>query len=124
MQILLVAGFNIVPFTSKHTATNITSANERLLSTTLVPSIDLCALALSLSSRPFPGDAAQGITTNDSGNRDSSNRGGTSTATKNKRKTRDKERFYTTTPTISMLLAITQKVAKYIKSSLSNCLNT
>ena len=42
MQILPVAGFNIVLFTSKHTATNITSvhrssADERLLSPTLVP---------------------------------------------------------------------------------------
>ena len=76
MQILLVAGFNIVLFTSKHTVTNMTSvhrpsAEERLLSPTLVPRIDLCAFTLLLSSRPFRGDAADEFTTNNSGNRDS-----------------------------------------------------
>ena len=63
MQILLVAGFNVVLFTSKH-STNIMSvhrpsADERLLSPTLVPKIDLRVFALSLSSRPFTGDVAK-----------------------------------------------------------------
>ena len=43
------------------------SADERLLS----PTLDLCAFALSLSSRPISGDAAKEFTTNDSGNRNS-----------------------------------------------------
>ena len=66
MQILLVAGLNIILFTSKHIVTIITSvhnpsADERLLSPTLVPPINLCESALSLSSQLFPGDTAQGI---------------------------------------------------------------
>ena len=74
---ILVVGFNIVLLTSKHAVTNImsvhnSSADERLLlSPTLVPRIDLCAFALSLSSRPFLGEAAKEFVTNDSGNRDS-----------------------------------------------------
>ena len=76
LQILLVAGFNIVLFTSKHRIKNIMSihipsADERLLSPTLAPTIDLCAFALSLSSRPITAEAAKEFTTNDSGNRDS-----------------------------------------------------
>ena len=75
-QILLVAGLNIVLFTNKHMVTNIMSvhrqsADERLLSPTLVPRSDLCELALSLPSRLFTGDAAKEFKTNDSGNRDS-----------------------------------------------------
>ena len=66
MQILPVAGLNIVLLTSKYTVTNIASvhgprADERLFSPTLVPKIEFREPALSLSSRPFPGDAAQGI---------------------------------------------------------------
>ena len=72
----LVAGFNVVLSTSKHTVTNNVSvhrpsADERLLLTQKKRSsakIDLCEFALSFSSRPFPGDA---VTTSDSGNRDS-----------------------------------------------------
>ena len=64
------------------------SADERLFPPISVLRTDLCELALSLSSRPFPGDAAKEFTTNDSGNRDSEQPRGTSTATKNKRKTK------------------------------------
>ena len=67
MQMLLVAGLNIVLFTNKHTVTNIMSADEQLLSLILVPRIYLCAF----SSRPFIGEATKEFTTNYSGNRDS-----------------------------------------------------
>ena len=76
MQKLLVAGLKIVSFTSKHTFTNFMSvhresADERLLPPTLVPRTDLCEFALSLSSKPFTGDAAKEFITNDSWNRGS-----------------------------------------------------
>ena len=71
MQILLVAGLKIVLFTTKHTVTNFMSVDERLLSPTLVPRTDLCEFALSLSSRPFTGDAAKEFIANDSWNRGS-----------------------------------------------------
>ena len=76
MQMLLVDGLKIVLFTSKRTVTNFmsvhrTSADKRLLPPTLVPRTDLCEFTLSLSSRPFTGDAAKKFITNDSWNRGS-----------------------------------------------------
>ena len=72
MQLLLVAGLKIVLFTSKHTVTNFMSvhrpsADERLL----VPRTNVYEFALSLSSRPFTGDAVKELLTNDSWNRGS-----------------------------------------------------
>ena len=61
---ITLAGLKIILFTSKHTVTNIMSAHrpsadELLLSSTLVSRIDLCEFSLSLSCRPFTGDAAK-----------------------------------------------------------------
>ena len=71
------------------------SADERLLLLILVPRIDLCAFALSLSSRPIiTGEAAKEFTTNDSGNRDSALR---APLQKINVKQGDEKRFYTTT---------------------------
>ena len=42
-----------------------------VLTLTIVSRTDLCEFALSLSPRPFPGDAIKEFTTSDSGNRDS-----------------------------------------------------
>ena len=47
------------------------SGDEQLLPPTLVPRIDLREFALSLSSKPFTGDAVKEFITNDSWNCDS-----------------------------------------------------
>ena len=90
MQILLVAGLNIVLFTSKHTVTNMSvyrsSADERLFSPTLVARIDLFEFLLSLSSRPLTDDATKELTTHNSGNRDSEQQRRYEHSYKNKRK--------------------------------------
>ena len=60
--------------------------------------VNLCEYALSLSSRPFPGDAIKEFTTSDPGNRDSEQPQQYEHCYKNKRKTKTWKRFYTTTP--------------------------
>ena len=63
------------------------SDDKRLLSPTFVPRIHLCVFAFSLSSRPLTGNAAMNSQQTIRVTVIRSNRGGTSTATKNKRKT-------------------------------------
>ena len=101
MQILLVSGFNVVLFTSKHTVTNIsvhrTSADERCSHRHSSPE-STCACSryrsrLDNFQMTRPRNSQQTIR----GTVIRSKRGGTSTATKINVKQRDSKRFYTTT---------------------------
>ena len=65
MQILLVAGLNIVLFTSKHTVTNFMSVLGGLYKTILYdtcsPRIDFCEFSRYRFRLDITGDAARGI---------------------------------------------------------------
>ena len=93
MQILLVAGLNIVLFTSKNTVTNTMSvhrpsADERLLSQTLVPRSTCVYSRYRSRLDHFLMTRSRNSQRTIWGTVIRSNRGGTSTAIKSKRKTK------------------------------------
>ena len=91
------------------------SADERLFPPTPVPRTDLCELALSLSSRPFTGDAAKEFTTTFREPWFGATAGGTGTATKINAKLRDNKGFSTTTFTSQRLRDFKTCVRKVIE---------
>ena len=78
------------------------SADERLLSPTLVPRIVLFEFLLSLSSKPCTSYVAKNSQQTIQGTVIRSNRGGARTATKINVKQKDKKRFYTTTVVLTI----------------------